>query len=191
MYFRQLFSDWNLLARWKMFFNLYFSFPKTESCDEFEEFCIKFHLLLSNINHELPLCSIITGDFNGRCARCWQNDVTYLTGQITFQMKKLNLIIINLLGEIITNFFETKNSDHVHTLQIKAFPKWFLFQIHFVTILLWWHLRHKSEQFCSAQKSRAKQFRNTFCKMWTDGMEQRSGKSKSFPANSYISFSVQ
>ena len=44
--------------------------------DEFEDFCTKFDLLMSNINNEFPLCSVITGDFNARCSRWWKNDIT-------------------------------------------------------------------------------------------------------------------
>ena len=32
--------------------------------DEFDDFCSKFDLLLSNINQEFLLCSIVAGDFN-------------------------------------------------------------------------------------------------------------------------------
>ena len=39
--------------------------------DEFDDFCTKFDLLLSNINHEFPLCSIVMGDFNVRCSGWW------------------------------------------------------------------------------------------------------------------------
>ena len=39
---------------------LYISFAKSE----FENFCANFDLLLININEEIPICSIITGDFN-------------------------------------------------------------------------------------------------------------------------------
>ena len=46
-----------------------------------EDFCTKFYLLMSNINNEFPLCSIITGDFNARCSRWWKNDITNSTGQ--------------------------------------------------------------------------------------------------------------
>ena len=63
-----------------MFSNLCLSFPK-QNHDKFEDFCTKFDLLMSNINNESPLCSIITGDFNARCSRWWKNDVTNLTGQ--------------------------------------------------------------------------------------------------------------
>ena len=37
--------------------------------DEFKKFCTNFDILLNNINDELPLCSIVTGDFNARCSR--------------------------------------------------------------------------------------------------------------------------
>ena len=49
--------------------------------DEFDDFCTKLDLLLSNINHEFPLCSIVTRDFNARCSRWWQNDITNSAGQ--------------------------------------------------------------------------------------------------------------
>ena len=52
-----------------------------QSHDNFDDFCTKFDLLLSNINHEFPLCSIVTGDFNARCSRRWQNDITNSAGQ--------------------------------------------------------------------------------------------------------------
>ena len=54
---------------------LYLPFP------EFKNFCTNFDILLSNINDELPLCSIVTGDFNARCSSCWKNDITNLEGQ--------------------------------------------------------------------------------------------------------------
>ena len=49
--------------------------------DEFKNFCTNFDILLNNINDELPLCSIVTGDFNARCSRWWKNDITNLQGQ--------------------------------------------------------------------------------------------------------------
>ena len=55
----------------------------SQSHDEFDNFCAKFDLLLSNINHELPLCSIVTGDFNPSCSGWWQNDIANSTGQET------------------------------------------------------------------------------------------------------------
>ena len=48
---------------------------------EFKYFCTKFYLLMSNINNEFPLYSIIAGDFNARCSRWWKNYITNSTGQ--------------------------------------------------------------------------------------------------------------
>ena len=53
----------------------------SQSLDEFDDFCTKFELFLWNINHEFPLRSIVTGDFNARCWRWWQNDITNSAGQ--------------------------------------------------------------------------------------------------------------
>ena len=53
----------------------------SQSRDEFDNFCTKFDLLLSNINHEFTLFSIAMGDFNARCSKWWQNDITNLVGQ--------------------------------------------------------------------------------------------------------------
>ena len=55
----------------------------SQSHDKFDQFCTKFDLLLSNINHELPLRSIVTRDFNPCCSRWWQNDIANSTGQET------------------------------------------------------------------------------------------------------------
>ena len=53
----------------------------SQNHDKLEDFCTKFDLLMSNINNEFPLCSIITGDFNVRCSRWWKNDITNSAGQ--------------------------------------------------------------------------------------------------------------
>ena len=53
----------------------------SQNQDEFKNFCINFDELLNSINDELPLCSIVTGDFNARCSRWWKNDITNLQGQ--------------------------------------------------------------------------------------------------------------
>ena len=53
----------------------------SQNHDEFEDFCTKFDLLMSSINDELPLCSVITGDFNARCSRWWKNDINNPAGQ--------------------------------------------------------------------------------------------------------------
>ena len=37
--------------------------------DEFNNFCTNFDILFNNINDELPLCLIVTGDCNAYCSR--------------------------------------------------------------------------------------------------------------------------
>ena len=54
---------------------------QSHSRDELDDFCTKFVLLLRNINQEFPLCSIDMGDFNARCSRWRQNDITNSAGQ--------------------------------------------------------------------------------------------------------------
>ena len=53
----------------------------SQSHDEFENFCIKFDILLSQINDEIPICSVITGEFNAPCSRWWRNDITNFAGK--------------------------------------------------------------------------------------------------------------
>ena len=52
----------------------------SQSHDEFENFCIKFNILLSQKNDELPICSVVTGGFNARSSRWWRNDITNFEG---------------------------------------------------------------------------------------------------------------
>ena len=59
----------------KCFLTCIYCFP-SQSHDDFDDFYTKFDLLLRNINHEFPLYSIVTGDFNARCSRWWQNGIT-------------------------------------------------------------------------------------------------------------------
>ena len=53
----------------------------SQNQDEFKDFYTNFDILLNNINDELPLCSIVIGDFNARCSRWGKNDITNLQGQ--------------------------------------------------------------------------------------------------------------
>ena len=48
--------------------------------EEFKTFCTKFDILLSQINDEFPLCSIVTGYFNARCTNWWKDKITNSTG---------------------------------------------------------------------------------------------------------------
>ena len=54
---------------------------RSQNQDEFKNFCTNFDILLNNINDELPLCLIVTGDFNACCSRWWENDTTNLQDQ--------------------------------------------------------------------------------------------------------------
>ena len=51
----------------KNVFLLVFTVPQVKIRDEFKNFCTNFDILLNNTNDELPICSIVTGDFNARC----------------------------------------------------------------------------------------------------------------------------
>ena len=53
----------------------------SQSRDEFENFCTNFDILLSQINDKLPICSVVTGDFNSQCSRWWRNDITNFAGK--------------------------------------------------------------------------------------------------------------
>ena len=48
-----------------------FCIYRSLSHDEFEFFCVNFHLLLNNINDKFLICFIVTGDFNARCSSWW------------------------------------------------------------------------------------------------------------------------
>ena len=73
----------------KCFLNCIYGSP-SQSHDEFDDFCTKFDLLVNNINHEFPLCSIVTGDFSARYSRWWQNDITNSAGQEIFYKNGLS-----------------------------------------------------------------------------------------------------
>ena len=57
-----------------------------QSQDEFENFCTNFDILLSQINDELPIYSIVASEFRTGCSRWWRNDITNFAGKkIDFQ----------------------------------------------------------------------------------------------------------
>ena len=87
----------------KCFLTSAYRFP-SQNHDELEDFCTKFYLLMSNINNEFPLCSIITGDFNTRCSRCWKNDITKQGKKLILSHRQLdiNKLLINLPMLLIT-----------------------------------------------------------------------------------------
>ena len=65
----------------KCFLTCIYCSPSQGHDEDFDGFCTKFILLLSNINHKFHLCSTVTGGFNTRCSRWWQYDITDSTGQ--------------------------------------------------------------------------------------------------------------
>ena len=54
----------------------------SQSHNEFENFCINFDLLLNNINHEFPICSIVTGNFKARLVALAGGKTIFLTPQV-------------------------------------------------------------------------------------------------------------
>ena len=65
----------------KCFLTCIYCSPSQGHDEDFDDFCTKFNLLLSNINHKFHLCSTVIGGFNTRCSRWWQYDITDSTGQ--------------------------------------------------------------------------------------------------------------
>ena len=57
---------------------LYRSLSQTQH--EFESFCTNLDTLMDHINNELPICSVITGDLNGRCSKWCNKDITNSVG---------------------------------------------------------------------------------------------------------------
>ena len=102
----------------------------SQSHDEFDD------LLLSNLNHEFPLCSIVTGD--ARCSRWWQNDITNSAGQeidsYTLSdgykqiIDKPTHVVNNSCHALASYFVQTKIPFHIMGLM-------FQFLINFTIIL--------------------------------------------------------
>ena len=65
----------------KCFLTCFFYHSPSQSNDEFENFCITFDTLLSQINDVFPICSVATDDFNAWCSRLWRNNITDFTGK--------------------------------------------------------------------------------------------------------------
>ena len=49
--------------------------------DGFVNFCTNLVVIPSQINDELNIYSIVTGDFNARYSKGWKNDITNFTGK--------------------------------------------------------------------------------------------------------------
>ena len=59
----------------KCFFACLYRSPN-QSQHKFEDFCTKLDFLANNINNELLTISVITGDFNARCSKWFNKDIT-------------------------------------------------------------------------------------------------------------------
>ena len=116
----------------KCFFSYIYRSP-SQNRDEFDNFCLKFDLLLNKINEEFPLCSVITGNFNARCSTLWKNDITNLAGEeidtLTSSagyaqiIDKPTHILNNLMSCIDLIFCTNKNIISNHGVDVSIFNK--------------------------------------------------------------------
>ena len=49
--------------------------------DQFSDFCKDFSILLNNINDHRQSCSVIVGDFNAKCSKCYFLDKNNAAGE--------------------------------------------------------------------------------------------------------------
>ena len=116
----------------KCFLTCIYCFP-SQNRDEFENFCTNFDILLNNINDELPLCSIVTGDFNACCSRWCKNDITKLQGpeldSLTLSsgydqiIDKPNRVINNSMSCIDLIFCTNQSAITNHGVDVSIFDK--------------------------------------------------------------------
>ena len=69
------------INRKKYFFVVIYRSPSQNQM-EFDDFTIKFELLLSKLHAENPHCVVITGDFNCRSTQWWENDIENNEGKL-------------------------------------------------------------------------------------------------------------
>ena len=72
----------------KCFLTCIYRSPR-QNQDEFKNSSTNFDILLNNVNDELPLCSIVTDDFNARYSRWRKNDTANLQG---YELDSLTLL---------------------------------------------------------------------------------------------------
>ena len=80
MHFRQFFSKRLYLQNKKYFLTRIYCSP-SQNHKGYENFCVRFDLLLSNINNELAISSIFTRDFNVCSSNWWKSDITNTAGR--------------------------------------------------------------------------------------------------------------
>ena len=83
------------LNKKKYFFVVIYRSP-SQNQNEFDNFTIKFELLLSKLHAENPFCVIITGDFN--CRQWWENDIENNEGKL-FEPVTSDLGLHQLISE--------------------------------------------------------------------------------------------
>ena len=102
----------------------------SQSQEEFEIFCTKFDIILSQINDEFPLCSAVTWDFNAGCTNWWKGNITNSTGQeiatqiidkpahvINNSMSCVDLSLLSFLTNVITITSMARQTSVYHSHQ--------------------------------------------------------------------------
>ena len=107
----------------------------SQNNEEFENFCVNFDLLFSNINEEIPICSIITGDVNAHSSNWWKNDITNTVGQELYSLTtsagyspiidKPTHIVNNSMSYIVLIFCTNTNVNSKHGVDVSIFEKWY------------------------------------------------------------------
>ena len=105
----------------------------SQNNEELKNFCANFDLLLSNINEGIPICSIITGDFNARSSNWWKNDITNSLGQELDSLTssagysqiidKPTHIVNNSMSCIDLIFYTNTNAISKHGVDVSIFEK--------------------------------------------------------------------
>ena len=85
------------LNRKKYFYAVVYRSPSQDQ-SEFDNFTMKFELMLSKMHAENPFCIIITGDFNYRSTQWWQNDSENNEGRL-FEPITADLGLHQLISE--------------------------------------------------------------------------------------------
>ena len=79
----------------------------SQSQHGFWDFCTNLDTLMDHINNELPICSVLIGDFNTRCSKCCNNDITNPNASAldTLTSSAVYKQIINKLTNTVNNSF--------------------------------------------------------------------------------------
>ena len=89
-----------------VFFVVYGSAGQDQT--EFDNFAINFEFILSQMHAENPLAAIITGDFNCRSTKWWENDTENYEGKV-FEPITSDLGLHQLISEPIHLMGDSKS----------------------------------------------------------------------------------